>query len=330
MTENIDDLTPEFPINEQLLEEATHAMEEWRVIKDRLIKIDEQRENVSDAVHAKVKGDYENRLTESKELLLSKKGEIDGELKALYGTRETISSQLVDHRHALEEIQFRNNLGEFSEEEYQNTSREEQEKISKFETILQAVESNISRYETIFADEDDLFATEEKQMPAEEVSDVIDISETAPGEMEPATDADGYLIDDDGPDYFSASSESTDAHATNPAIPDDSPATTQPKIDIQQDNSHAHVVMVAGKDSGSSFPIDGTLSFGRAESNGIPIKDAKVSRQHAQIQQQGNEYILVDLNSSNGTYANGERIEEHVLSNGDEIKIGDMTLQFQN
>ena len=39
--------------------------------------------------------------------------------------------------------------------------------------------------------------------------------------------------------------------------------------------------------------------------------------------------MIIDLNSSNGTYINGENVEEHVLSNGDEILIGDTLLQFQ-
>jgi FHA domain len=329
MTDNIGDQTPEFPINEQLLEEATHAKEEWRVIKDRLIKIEEHRDNVSDAVHSRVKTDYESRLTEAKALLLSKKTEIDGELKALYGTRENISAQLAEHRHALEEIQFRNNLGEFSEEEYQNAAREEQEKISKFETIIQSVESNIARYETIFEGEDDLFAAEEIQTPAEEVSEVVDISEATavPHEAEPVTDADGYLVEDNGPDYFSAA---TDAQGTSPAIVDGNTESQRIEPKVGDENQRAHVVMIAGSNAGASYPIKGTLSFGRAESNGVSLQDAKVSRQHAQIQQQGSEYVLVDLNSSNGTYANGQRIEEHVLSNGDEIQIGDMILQFQN
>ena len=117
----------EYPINQKLLEEATQVREEWRVIKDRLSKIDEHKGQVSDAVHDKVHRDYSERLKGAKESVLEKKNEIDAELKTLYGTRDKISGELDDHHQKLEEIKFRNTLGEFSEEEYQGAAKEEQD-----------------------------------------------------------------------------------------------------------------------------------------------------------------------------------------------------------
>ena len=80
---------------------------------------------------------------------------------------------------------------------------------------------------------------------------------------------------------------------------------------------------------GTDFTIDTTLTFGRSQSNHVVLRDAKTSRQHAEIKLQGHEYVLTDLNSSNGTYVNGEKIKECVLSPQDEIKIGDFVFQFQ-
>ncbi len=325
--------TPEFPINEALLEEATHAKEEWRVIRDRLAKIDEHKENVSEAVHRKVHADYEKRLSDAKQELLAKKAEIDRELQTLYATREKINGQLAEHQQALEEIKFRNTLGEFQAEEYQKAAREEQEKISKFESILSAVGNNVARYESIFEGEEELFAKQEPQPAADEISQVGEISgvTTAPDiprapANEPETDAQGFIQEEGGPDYFSAA---TDADRTNPEVSQPAaPEAAAPAA--ESDAGHrSRVVIINGDNAGAGYPVKGTLSFGRADANTVTLKDAKVSRQHAQIQQQGKEFILIDLNSSNGTFVNGERIEEHVLANGDEIQIGDVLLQFQ-
>jgi len=107
------------------------------------------------------------------------------------------------------------------------------------------------------------------------------------------------------------------------------------RADLDQDppkkseHPRARVVIISGDQAGAAYPLKDTVSLGRADSCTIVLKDAKTSRQHAQIQQHGAEFIIVDLSSSNGTFVNGQRIDEHVLQNNDEVQIGDYILQFQ-
>lgn len=331
MADETRDAGLEFPINQQLLEDATRAREEWRVLRDRLSKIDQSRGQVSPIVYERVRRDYESRLQEATAGLLKRKEAVDRELAALRETRGKIASQLGDHRHRLEEIKFRNTLGEFTEEEYQGQARLEQDKIAKFETVITAVDSNIGRYEAIFKGEAELFATAEETGPAEEeISGVAEITggTPMPHEAEPITDAKGFVVEEEaGPDYFSAP---TDADKTNPELAAEGTTGRTPASGGGSDLlRRPRVVIISGTEAGAAYPIKGTLTFGRAESNTVVLRDAKVSRQHAQIQQQGNEFVLIDLNSSNGTHVNGQRVEEHVLGNGDEIQIGDFVLQFQ-
>lgn len=64
--------------------------------------------------------------------------------------------------------------------------------------------------------------------------------------------------------------------------------------------------------------------IGRRQGNDIVIHDTNVSRQHAQIKQEGGRLTIEDTNSSNGTVVNDERIEgQHELRAGDVIRIGD-------
>ena len=329
MTEPVAEAALEFPINQQLLEDATRSREEWRVVRDRLAKIDENKGQVSPAVYERVRRDYDGRLKEATADLLQKKQSVDRELAALRGTRKKIGAQLEEHRQRLEEIKFRNTLGEFSEEGYQSAARAEQEKIAKFETVIGAVDNNINRYEAIFEGDVELFAAPEPP-GRDEVSGLSAVSglHTEAGEAEPITDAKGFVLEEEaGPDYFGGT---TDAEGTSPRLDDGETARDLPAPqDAAKALPRARVVIVSGDEAGSAYPIKGTISFGRAEANTVVLKDAKVSRQHAQIQQQGNEFVLVDLNSSNGTFVNGQRVEEHVLASGDEIAIGDAVMQFQ-
>ncbi len=317
---------PAFPINQVLLDEATQSKEEWKVIKDRLNKIEEHRSQVSKAVYERVHADYEGRLKVATDAVMKKKGEVDTELAALYETRNKIAEDLKVHQHSLEEIKFRRTLGEFSDEEYQSQAREEQERISKFETILSSVNSNIHRYEALFKEEG-LFAEDEAHAPHEAVEEgELSGLTPAPHEMEPATDESGYLIEETGPNYFGA----TASEQTNPTFEEKSTTAKGASGSAKtRAPRQARIVIINGDNAGATFPLKGMVSLGRAESSTIAIRDAKVSRQHAQVQQQGKEYVIVDLNSSNGTFVNNERIEEHVLAEGDEIRIGDCIMQFQ-
>lgn len=62
--------------------------------------------------------------------------------------------------------------------------------------------------------------------------------------------------------------------------------------------------------------------FGRAEDNEVVLVADEVSRHHAKIVRRGDEFLLVDLKSLNGTYVNRQRIVERVLSHEDELWLG--------
>lgn len=71
------------------------------------------------------------------------------------------------------------------------------------------------------------------------------------------------------------------------------------------------------------------ISIGRSPSNDIILKAPKISRQHAAINKYKDQYILIDLKSSNGAYVNGKKIDEHALEEGDEISLGGYKMLFK-
>jgi adenylate cyclase len=83
--------------------------------------------------------------------------------------------------------------------------------------------------------------------------------------------------------------------------------------------------------STGQIQIRGTCSIGRAPSNQVVLTDDKVSRRHAVIHEQDvDEFWLVDLGSSNGTYLNGRRVAQPGrLWDQDRIEIGPFRLVFR-
>jgi len=87
--------------------------------------------------------------------------------------------------------------------------------------------------------------------------------------------------------------------------------------------------VVQGPKTGASIPLgDRPLKVGRDRSCPIHIGHESISREHAELRPVGDQWMVADLGSSNGTFVNGSRIERRPLSEGDEIKIGDIVLRF--
>lgn len=72
------------------------------------------------------------------------------------------------------------------------------------------------------------------------------------------------------------------------------------------------------------FPVDGRITIGRTADNTISFPgDEKISRNHAVIEQRGDEFFITDLGSSNGSKLNGVSFKgEHQLQNGDYAILG--------
>ena len=75
--------------------------------------------------------------------------------------------------------------------------------------------------------------------------------------------------------------------------------------------------------------LRGELGIGRAEENELQLMDLKASRHHARIHVEGEDVILTDLDSANGTRVNGIQVTApHSLEHGDRITIGDTEITF--
>jgi hypothetical protein len=70
--------------------------------------------------------------------------------------------------------------------------------------------------------------------------------------------------------------------------------------------------------------------IGRKSSCDIMLDDPGVSKEHALIVTLGNDQILEDPGSTNGTAVNGKKVKRHILQNNDVIGIGDFELKYVN
>ncbi|MDQ1711655.1 MAG: hypothetical protein QOE45_1105 [Frankiaceae bacterium] len=74
---------------------------------------------------------------------------------------------------------------------------------------------------------------------------------------------------------------------------------------------------------------DDVLVIGRGSTAGLRLDDTGVSRQHAEVRREGDDVILVDLGSTNGTAVNGRHVERVRLAPGDRIELGRSVLVYE-
>ena len=90
------------------------------------------------------------------------------------------------------------------------------------------------------------------------------------------------------------------------------------------------LVVTTGPEAGRSFTIArGSVTLGRADDADIVLRSTSVSRRHARILRDGEDVLVEDAGSTNGTYLNGDKVVRPTeLEVGDTVRVGDFELQF--
>lgn len=87
-------------------------------------------------------------------------------------------------------------------------------------------------------------------------------------------------------------------------------------------------LLVRAANAVECHPLRDPTSIGAAPGNDIVVAGEYVSRRHAAVRRAGAGWLLEDAQSTNGIYANGRRVTQHVLRDGDVLQIGTVTCFF--
>ncbi len=101
--------------------------------------------------------------------------------------------------------------------------------------------------------------------------------------------------------------------------------------DFQTPSTGAALIVASGHQAGTRYAITSELmTVGRHPESDIFLDDITVSRRHVELSANNVGYVIRDVGSLNGTYLNGERLEdsEALLTNGDELQIGKFKLLY--
>lgn len=92
----------------------------------------------------------------------------------------------------------------------------------------------------------------------------------------------------------------------------------------------AYLIIKHGLERGKDFKIQKEeTKIGRDEENDIILSHPTVSRFHAKIIREGENYFIEDLNSANGTFVNGIKVQKELLHDNDILQFGDIVCIFK-
>ena len=98
---------------------------------------------------------------------------------------------------------------------------------------------------------------------------------------------------------------------------------------VQTGTGTGTLIVKRGPNVGAQFRLVADVTrAGRHPDSDIFLDDITVSRRHVDVVRTEDGYVVRDVGSLNGTYLNRERIEEALLSNGDELQIGKFKLVY--
>ncbi len=112
----------------------------------------------------------------------------------------------------------------------------------------------------------------------------------------------------------------TMAMPTRPPAADEAAVGTGPQ---------AELAIEAGPDAGHNHRAgDHAVRLGRSPDNDVILRDPATSGHHARLERRGEQFWIVDLGSTNGTFVNGEAVQEKQLNDGDRLTIGQNSVHF--
>lgn len=355
MKEILSDEDIHHPLNEEILEEATRVKKEKILLQQRIEKLDECKSGVSQTVYERVHSDYKTQVNKALEKLMSLKKGLEEQEKILVDKKTLVEVNTKQHNEMIEESQLRHSLGEYSAEKHQGIIEKETKELQRLAQALKLLNDGLDRHRVIF----DAEAVREVSAPlAAAPAPKTPPREPAAPKTPPPPVAEMKPESKETKETKAPEPKASEVKAPPKVTPIKPAPASAPASDVTSfidaaaddrtdrfmpPSSNGHPAKVAnGTQMGAELlvmdngkvtkmvPLGRNIVIGRSPASDVVLKEPKVSRKHAEIQFAGGKYIILDLESSNGTYVGGKKITEQVLQAGDEIMIGNTKMVFKN
>lgn len=344
-------------IDTSAVEQLTRIRAELDGLTERLERLDQEKSRVSVAVFDKIRSDYKGKkagLEQEAGPLTTQVRDQFNKLEALLESVETAAAKSALDK---EELELRLKLGEFDEEEFGRRTKGLDKALQTQHDGL----TQISKVKEVFVmalGSGGELASAPPRSPLEPRTSAVEQPpakpQTKPAEASEAAESPTPLTSPTTSATESAEADTTVESQTPAAAPATEKTTVEPKklreaateapkTPVKKPRRPTEALPAPGKTTmlpiARLIALDKTdapeillgplTSMGRTAENDVVISENAVSRRHAEVELGTEGFLLKDLGSGNGTYVNGEAIDERLLVDGDRIQVGTSRFEFK-
>jgi len=350
---------------EELLTAYRDLQSQFDTVRERLRRAEDHRDSVQRRIYDRVRSDYDRELDAIRARLTPLRDEIDRMNEGLEAQSRDAGSALQAVEEEISEAEFRHRIGEFPPATFDEMRRALDERAAAARSRRASLQSTLDAIATIRSPElSETSADAEITPTAPDIEIESDHGITHDASPEPAPVSnprdttsqrptlaasnhaepmEGFnrfenpqqWVSEMAPDPTRSERRArlnVPATPPKPAPRDEIDSVLEPLAPHAAPPGLPSLVFVSGPHAGQAIALlPTTLTIGREHDNNVEIKDPEVARYHARILRDRGDFVVEDLNSSTGTWVNGERTARAVLSHGDVIRVGqtELALDFE-
>ncbi len=340
-----------------------------QALQERLTKTEEKRHSVAEKIYRKVREDYEVQLSKLDTELTPIEKDVAETRQAITEQLGEVEKALETLGEELSEAEFRHVVGEHKKHDFETIEQRISPEINEKRKMKKKLSNLLDRFEST-ADSpnaesggeavdrtgklegDDAFSA-----LADPLDEGSDIPQAESQKASPSTPSEGESAGEppsNPPGNKAQSRIEKDSAEETPPEPAAAPTVDTGEGESAEDTplgpheaqdvakaahrqtketpiTFPNLIILTGAHSGKKIPLlPMTMTIGREHDNHIEIKDEDVTRYHARIVYRDGDFILQDMNSSTGTWVNGDQVTEVTLKNSDKICFGktEMIIDF--
>jgi hypothetical protein len=261
------------------------------------------RHTVRPHIYARVKDEYEERRQTLDQEHEEQKGFLQTELETILERRRVLNERCRKESDRLEELDFRVRVGEFPDEEVEESRKELKGELLEITKTLAETQEVVSRFELVGL-------LTQASTPAEGTDDG--------GRDEPSPDQDDFLVLEENP-----SPSEEDSPVVN------CPPDSQTSISLH-DNVFGYLVALDGSRQGERFPlISSEMTVGSSPNIDIHLADSGIARFHARIIYTNGRHYIQTLERRGTCLVNGVKTKKAELKDGDILSLGKVKMQVE-
>ena len=281
------------------------------------------RHTVRPHIYAKVRDEYAEKIAILDKEQEEQKASLQAELETVLRNRRALNERCRQESDRLEELDFRVRVGEFPEEEAQESRKELKDSLLEITMALADTQEVVSKFEQVGlltratgprteADE----GTSEGPSPEEDDFLVLEGDSPPPDGDVPVVNCPAALC---------GASPEGEAE-TVPGGPGEDPEVPGPR----QESVFGYLVALDGSRQGERFPlISAEMTLGSSPDIDIRLSDAGIAKFHARIVYRNGKHYLETVRRAGACLVNGVRKKKAALKDGDILRLGKVKMQVE-